>query len=101
MMSLRSKPIFYSLTAMVVLIAWFYQSSIYYDSDNSILLHEAARLLQGGTYAGQFFETSPPMILYLYLPVVLLAKLLALPFYLIFRIYLFVITLGVPLYVIA
>ncbi|HEU5280377.1 MAG TPA: hypothetical protein VFU82_00090 [Gammaproteobacteria bacterium] len=93
MLSLHRNGIVAYLAIMVVALAWFYQGSIYYDSDNSILLHEAARLWQGGSYTQQFFETSPPMILYLYLPVVWLAKWVSLPLYLLFRAYVFAITL--------
>lgn len=89
---LRNRSIFFVLLGLVLVAAWYYQASIYYDSDNSILLHEAARLWQGGTYAGQFFETSPPMILYLYLPVVCLAKWVAMPLPWLFRAYVFMIT---------
>lgn len=92
MFALRANRVFYFLIAVVMILGWCYQGRFYYDSDNSILLHEAARLWQGGTYAGQFFETSPPMILYLYLPVVLLSKVLSLPLYILFRAYLFLIT---------
>lgn len=93
MLALRSQFGFIMLVFAVVVLAWFYQGSIYYDSDNSILLHEAAKLWQGGSYTHQFFETSPPMILYLYLPVVWLAKWVSLPLYLLFRAYVFAITL--------
>lgn len=94
MQSLPHRRIFILGWVLILVFAWCYQGSIYTDSDNSILLHEAARLWQGGTYTGQFFETSPPMILYLYLPVVWLAKWLALPLPWLFRIYVFMITLA-------
>jgi hypothetical protein len=45
--------------------------------------------LAGGSYVTDFFDTSPPMILYLFIPPVLLAKYLSLDIFLAFRIYIF------------
>jgi hypothetical protein len=79
----------------ITLLAWHAQSLLYFSWDNSILLHETERLLAGGSYTHNFFETSPPMIFYLYLPVVLFTKMFSTsPTSLLisFRVYIFLLT---------
>jgi len=53
----------------------FIQSVLYCNSDVSWLLHATQKFINGGHYYKDFFETNPPMILYLSAPSVLLAKL--------------------------
>lgn len=54
--------------------AWFIQHLLPLNWDNSWGLREATRLLNGGQYARDFFEPSPPMFLYLYAIPVLISK---------------------------
>lgn len=70
-------------------LAWNLQDQLFINYDVSWLLLATKRLLAGGTYAHDFFETNPPLILYLYLPPVILNKLLTVNMVLIFRGYIF------------
>ncbi len=47
--------------------AWFVQQQLFLNWDVSWLMLAADRLLTGGTYVQDFFESNPPLILYLYL----------------------------------
>jgi len=73
----------------VYILAWQLQSQLVLNYDVSWLMHAARRLLAGGTYSQDFFETNPPLILYLYLPPVILSKVLAADPILIFHEYIF------------
>ncbi len=59
--------------AFIILFAmqWFY----YLNSDVSWLLTCTERLLHGGMYSTHFFETNPPLILFLYMPPLILTQL--------------------------
>jgi hypothetical protein len=78
----------FSLISLFV-FAGILHSSLLFCGDNSIELHEAQKLLAGGTYVTDFFDTSPPMILYLFIPPVLVAKYFSLDIFLVFRVYIF------------
>jgi len=64
------------ITFAILLFTWNIQSQLILNSDVSWLIHAASRLLSGGTYATDFFETNPPLILYLYTPIVALKNIL-------------------------
>ena len=70
-------------------IAFFLQGNIFIHGDVSYLLYVTQLLLSGGQYGKTFFETNPPMIFYLYMPPLLLAKLTTINLVLSFRIYIF------------
>lgn len=59
-----------------IFISYFLQNQMFLSADVSYLLHVTKQLINGGTYFKDFFETNPPMILYLYLPVCFLQKTL-------------------------
>ncbi len=89
-MSLVSRePYFFWILLLISLLAWKIQTTLFLNYDVSWLLEATRRMLAGGTYARDFFETNPPLILYLYLPPVMLSKLSAIPLPLLFRGYLF------------
>lgn len=73
----------------VIILGWEFQAALFLNYDVSWLMHAARRWLQGGTYSRDFFETNPPLILYLYLPPVLLTKLTGFHPALVFRGFLF------------
>lgn len=50
------------------------QSNLLLNWDVSWLLHTAKCLMAGGHYGKEFFEINPPMILYLYFPVLLIER---------------------------
>jgi hypothetical protein len=66
-----------------------FQALTYPVGDVSWLLHVTQLLLQGGHYGKEFFETNPPLILYLYAPAILLQKILSISVITCFRIYVF------------
>lgn len=57
---------------VVITFTYFLQTRMLLSADVSYLLHVSKQLWAGGTYITDFFETNPPMILYLYLPVIFL-----------------------------
>ena len=60
----------------MVLMAVVIQTRLLLHWDVSFLMEATQRFLAGGSYTGNFFETNPPMILYLYIPPVLLMEYL-------------------------
>ncbi len=73
----------------LLLIGYFIQSHLLLSGDVGYLMHASEQLLRGGQYATDFFETNPPMILYLYAPCYLLKYYLAVSDATAFRIYIF------------
>src|SRR5687768_3213581 len=72
-----NKEILQTIIFMLFTIALFVflHHQVLFSPDVSYLLHATQQILQGGHYATDIFETNPPMILYLYSPVIGLAKL--------------------------
>ena len=52
----------------------FLQAKVMFSPDVSYLLHVSKQIRQGGHYPIDIFETNPPMILYLYMPIIGLTK---------------------------
>lgn len=76
-------------TLLITLLAYYLQSHIFLSGDVGYLMYLAKLMAQGGNYGKDFFETNPPMILYLSLPPWLIAKLFTIDIILAMRIYLF------------
>jgi hypothetical protein len=74
-------------------LAFVLQSFMFINWDVSFLLHSSRLLLGGGSYASAFFETNPPMILYIYTVPVLLAELLSIDVELSLRLLVFIVSL--------
>lgn len=85
----RQRLVFILLMVSVYLFAWKLQAALFLNYDASWLMHAAERMLAGGTYSRDFFETNPPLILYLSLPPVILSKMFAFKLALLFRAYIF------------
>jgi len=51
------------------------QSHLFLERDVIYLSNAANLLLHGGTYSTDFFETNPPMILFLYMPALFITKM--------------------------
>lgn len=66
-----SWTIFFFLLAVITLTIQFH---IPLHNDNSFFIYAARQLLMGGTYTRDFFDTNPPLIILLNIPIVLLAK---------------------------
>ena len=79
-------------TLFIYLVAWNFQASILLNTDVSWLTLAAKRLLAGGSYATDFFETNPPLIIYLYTPLLLLQHLFNIKVMLALRLYVFFIS---------
>ncbi len=62
------------LLIIVFILSFSLQQIMYFNHDVSWLLEASRRLLYGGSYTNDFFENNPPLILYLYLPAVLLKE---------------------------
>jgi len=70
----------YLSVAIIFLIAILIQTHMLINWDVSFLMHASQRFLAGGDYLHQFFETNPPMIIYIYTLPVMFAKLFSLGF---------------------
>lgn len=78
------------ITAFILLVlACVIQSLGSFNNDVASLLYDTQLMLTKGAYVNDFFETNPPMIFYIYTPVILISKLIPLSLAVLFRIYLF------------
>lgn len=62
---------FWILIAGIFIGGAWYQSSLILSLDVSWLMEVASRLMRGGKYYLDFYETNPPMSIYIYLPALL------------------------------
>ncbi len=83
--------LFFSIIISIYLTGWFIQDNLVFNSDVSWLIHAASWLLQGASYANHFFESNPPLILYLYLPVLLFTKIFAMDQVIALKLYVYII----------
>jgi hypothetical protein len=67
---------FWSLLLVLSFLAYLFQAQFFLEGDVIYLIKAADRLREGGSYTDNFFETNPPMILYLYFPILALMSLL-------------------------
>ncbi|MBU1926497.1 MAG: hypothetical protein KKI20_01890 [Gammaproteobacteria bacterium] len=81
-----SKLFFFLLTLFFTAGAAL-QYHLIFSGDVSWLLHVTQKLLNGGVYVNDFFETNPPLILYLYMPSIWLHQLFSLNLRLSFQLY--------------
>lgn len=81
----------YLLLVESLVLAALIQLTLFLSSDVQYLTHVADMLLSGGKYGIDFYETNPPMILYLYMPPLLLHKLTSIGLVTCLRFYVFVI----------
>lgn len=72
---------------LLILMTYLLQLQIYLNYDVIYLTHAAKQMLAGGTYLHDFFETNPPLIMFLYLPPVLLSQLTSISLIYTVRIY--------------
>lgn len=77
---------------LIYLLSWMIQSTILLNWDVSWLMHETRRLLAGGTYIHDFPDMNPPMIMYLYIPPVLINHFFSIKIATAFRLYVFFLT---------
>ncbi len=85
--NLRTISYVWGLFLVAIVIAYGLQSQLFLEGDVGFLIHAAKKLAAGGSYSTQFFETNPPMILYLYMPIVWIANISQGSEYVIARVY--------------
>ena len=73
----------------VYILGWYLQTNLLFNSDTSWLMEASRRMLAGGTYTADYAEVNPPMILYIYAPVIMVAKTLSLNVFIILRLYVY------------
>ncbi len=83
------RMLFYSSLVFIYVTASLLQSSYLLHQDVSSFTEWAARLLEHGSYANNFFETNPPLIIYLSIPPVLFAKYFSINMVMATRFYIF------------
>lgn len=76
-----------STAIFFLLLAYIIQSLGIVNGDAACILYNAKFVLAGGTYVKDFFETNPPLIFYLNIPVVLIAKFIPFNLFSVFRVY--------------
>lgn len=78
---------------ILCIAAWFLQSHLLLNWDVSWDLLIAKRLSEGGNYTHDFFDLNPPLLFYLLIPPVLIAKYFSLNLPLSFRFYIFTLSI--------
>ncbi len=73
--------------SILLVLTYCLQISLYLHADMLYLLYAAKRMLLGGSYATDFFETNPPLIMYLYMPALTISKWTGITILHIFRLY--------------
>lgn len=89
---LFSKPLTFLVLPLLIsifAIAWVMHHPLAPSWDTIWLMEAAKRMLHGGTYTHDFFETNPPLIFFLYLPPIFISSLLHLDIMTSFRGYIF------------
>lgn len=72
---MKQETLFFNTALLIfIVLAYFMTTSVYVNGDVAYLIHAANQLLAGETYGKEIFETNPPLILYLYMPICLLAR---------------------------
>lgn len=71
--------IFWCMAFLTIMLAFYVQNNTMIHGDVSYLMNVTNIILSGGKYGIDVFETNPPMILYLYTPPLLLARMTGLP----------------------
>jgi hypothetical protein len=72
---MKQETLFFNAALLLfIVLAYFMITSVYVNGDVAYLIHAANQLLAGETYGKEIFETNPPLILYLYMPICLLAR---------------------------
>lgn len=95
-MSSNNKHSYWLLTILCVfVIGIIVQANTMLNFDVSWLMKAANQLLSGRHYYADFIETNPPLILYVYMPAIIISKMMHLSYAVAFKIYTFVVLAGV------
>lgn len=87
--ALKSSRQTLALFSVIAVFAWFLQTRLFLNWDVAYILNSTRLWLAGGTYQNDFFAPNPPMILFLYLPPLLLHQWFHLSLMVLFRLYIF------------
>jgi hypothetical protein len=90
----RTKFGFFFAVIAIIIASIYLQNNILLNWDISWLQHVSRRLWHGGKYYHDFFETNPPLILYLYLPPVFISDWLLLKITWVSKAYIFLLSLS-------
>lgn len=85
--NMKPRALYLSAACFLLILAYIVQCLGSLNSDVASLLYDTKLILMGGTYVKDFFETNPPLILYLYAPVILIGKVTSFNLASIFRAY--------------
>jgi hypothetical protein len=75
-------------------VAWILQNALVPNVDVSWDLLATKRLLAGGTYTHDFFDLNPPLIFFIYIPVIIFTKLCSISTAHALRLYVFAMAIG-------
>ncbi|MES2218010.1 MAG: hypothetical protein V4501_06330 [Pseudomonadota bacterium] len=81
------KQLYLIIPTLLVILCCLYLQKNFLNSDSAYLLYACNAMLHGGDYLHNFFETNPPLILYIYAPVCLLANIFDLNIIVVFKAY--------------
>jgi hypothetical protein len=87
------QPLAIIIPTLLAILTCLYLQNNFLNHDVAYLLYASNEMLQGGNYVHNFFETNPPLILYLYAPVCILAKTFSLTSAHAFKYYIFLLSL--------
>ena len=91
---MRTKLVYSGLLLFLLIMGVIFQLNMFISWDVSWYITAVQRFLAGGTYHNDFFETNPPMILYLYSLPVYLAHWFHFNVYTFLRLFYFVVSVG-------
>ncbi len=87
-----NRILFFSIVCFIYFFSWKMQGNLLLNGDVSWLSYTAKNLIHGGQYGTSFFETNPPLIIYLYIPLLFIHHIFHLSETLSLRIYIFTIS---------
>ncbi len=87
---IKHKHYYFLFWLSILFIAWMIQAKLFLNWDVSGLLNSTRLMLAGGSYTHDFFTANPPMILYLYIPPIIMNKISGISLILTFRTYIFI-----------
>lgn len=81
------------ISFLIYLLAWTLQNHLFINKDVCWYLHVSNRILAGGIYVRDFFDVSPPLIFYLFIPPVFLANIFAINMMWLFKVYIVILSM--------
>jgi hypothetical protein len=91
---IKKNAVFLCLLGVIYTLAWFIQDKLFLNWDVATLMQSAKSMMAGGVYVKDFFTPNPPLILYLYMPPILLSQYFSISIAIVFRLYMFALVTG-------